>query len=239
VHHHRTAILSATSARRACRLLIAESDPSVRRLLAHRLIGGEFDVTELAEPYLVHEKIAVEQPNLVLLELHADDGERRMNALRQVSDAGVIGLLWADFDVDEVSAFAWGVDDCITRPFSLHELVARVRAVWRRVRPLHDRPLFSYGALDIDVAARAVRVHGRQVDLPAREFDLLAHLAAHPNEVLTRAQLLADVWRSCADWQQPATVTEHIHRLRIRLEDDPGHPRHLLTVRGVGYRFSP
>jgi len=89
------------------------------------------------------------------------------------------------------------------------------------------------------MTSRRVAVAGRPVELTASEFDLLAYLATHENQVFTREQLLTAVWQSSADWQQPATVTEHMRRLRARLEDDPAHPRWLLTARGVGYRFAP
>jgi DNA-binding response OmpR family regulator len=116
--------------------------------------------------------------------------------------------------------------------------VARTNAVLRRTAKAPERHL-RYGALDIDLASRTVRVGDRLVDLAAREFDLLAFLATHPNEVFSREQLLANVWQSSADWQQRETVTEHVHRIRSRLEDDPSRPRWLITARGVGYRFSP
>jgi two-component system alkaline phosphatase synthesis response regulator PhoP len=109
--------------------------------------------------------------------------------------------------------------------------------VLRRAAPPEARDL-RYGSLEIDLAARAVRVGGEPVELAAREFDLLAFLAGRPGEAFTREQLLTNVWHSSADWQQRETVTEHVHRLRLRIEEDPSRPRWLVTVRGVGYRFS-
>jgi DNA-binding response OmpR family regulator len=150
----------------------------------------------------------------------------------------VIGMLWTEPDIDEVTALDLGADDCVARPVSFRQLVARTNAVLRRTATPEERHL-RYDILDIDLASRTVRVRGDLVELAAREFDLLAFLAGHPGEVFTREQLLANVWRSSHDWQQRETVTEHVHRVRSRLEDDPARPRWLLTVRGVGYRFSP
>jgi two-component system phosphate regulon response regulator PhoB len=125
----------------------------------------------------------------------------------------------------------------LVRPISFRLLVARVHAVLRRMAAAQPRRL-HYGHFELDLGARMVRVGERVVDLAAREFDLLAFLASHPDEVFTREQLLASVWKSSADWQHRETVTEHVHRIRNRLEAVPSRPRWLLTVRGVGYRFA-
>jgi DNA-binding response OmpR family regulator len=220
------------------RVLVAESDPAVRRLLVQRLGREGFDVIEMAEPLLAKEKIAVHAPDVVLLELGGTPGFAALISLRAVSDVAVIGMLWADVDADEAVALDLGADDCLTRPVSFRHLVARTNAVLRRTATAPERHL-RYGLLDIDLASRTVRVGERLVELAAREFDLLAFLATHPGEVFSREQLLANVWQSSVDWQQRETVTEHVHRIRSRLEDDPSRPRWLVTARGVGYRFSP
>jgi len=197
-----------------------------------------FEVGDLAEPPAVKDKITVDTPDLVLLELGGTFGFEALIGLREVSDVPVIGMLWAEGDADEAMALDLGADDCLARPVSFRHLVARTHAVLRRTATAGERHL-RYDVLEIDLASRTVRVRDRTVDLAAREFDLLAFLATHPDEVFTREQLLTNVWQSSADWQQRETVTEHVHRIRTRLEDDPSRPRWLLTVRGVGYRFSP
>jgi len=98
-------------------------------------------------------------------------------------------------------------------------------------------PTLEFGALEIRVAEREVVLRGERVETTAKEFDLLVRLASEPRRVFSRAQLLEDVWGSSRDWQDPATVTEHIRRLRRKIEDDAEQPRWLQTVRGVGYRF--
>jgi len=220
------------------RLLVAESDPALRRLLVHRFTREGFDVTELPDPLAASQKVGDDAPDLVVLELGGVHGFEALVALREVTDTPVIGMLWAEPDADEAAALDLGADDCVTRPVSFRHLIARTNAVLRRTAAAVPRTL-RFDALEIDLASRLVRAHGEVVDLAAREFDLLALLATHPGEAFTREQLLAKVWQSSADWQHRETVTEHIHRIRSRLEPEPARPRWVLTVRGVGYRFAP
>jgi two-component system alkaline phosphatase synthesis response regulator PhoP len=134
---------------------------------------------------------------------------------------------------------ALGADDYIVKPFSPRELVARVRSVLRRATATPPSSVFEFGDLRVDIASREVSLRGEPVELRRREFDLLAFLCASPRRVLTRDQLLLNVWHSAPDWQTAATVSEHVHRLRSKIEDDPTRPRRIVTVRGVGYRFEP
>jgi two-component system phosphate regulon response regulator PhoB len=218
-------------------LLVAESEPALRRLIVQRFRYEGHDVLELTDPTQAREAVAARDPHAVLLELGGRAELEPLLRLREVSDTPVIGLLWTDDSVDEAVALELGADACLARPISLRLLVARTEAVLRRSAPTRFKRL-RFGELEIDLGARTVRVGGRPVELAAREFDLLAFLASHPDEVFTREQLLASVWRSSAEWQQRETVTEHVHRIRNRLEAVPSHPRWLLTVRGVGYRFA-
>lgn len=129
-----------------------------------------------------------------------------------------------------------GADDYVVKPFLARELVARIRAHRRRAAASVEvaADVVVSGDVNVDLATREVSVAGVPVDLTAREFDLLAHLAASPRRVFSRDQLFAAVWGSSGDWQQEATVTEHVHRLRQKV----GAAR-IATVRGVGYRFEP
>ena len=133
-----------------------------------------------------------------------------------------------------------GADDYVVKPFSPGELTARIDSVLRRSRPTSAPARgLVFGALEIDQMARDVHVGGRLIELTAKEFDLLAFLASSPRQVFSRDQLLEHVWSSSSEWQGPATVTEHVRRLRRKIERDPEHPLFLHTVRGVGYRFEP
>jgi DNA-binding response OmpR family regulator len=134
-----------------------------------------------------------------------------------------------------------GADDYVVKPFSPQELVSRVRAVLRRTRgPVAgsgERSLI-YGDLKIDPQTRLVEVDGREQSLTAKEFDLLWTMARHPRQVFSRDQLLDLVW-GLTEYIDPSTVTVHVRRLREKIEADPGEPRHIVTVWGVGYRFEP
>jgi DNA-binding response OmpR family regulator len=144
-------------------------------------------------------------------------------------------------ETDTVIGLGVGADDYVAKPFSPREVVARVKAVLRRVSAppaaAAGDPL-RFGALTIRPDRRQVEVAGRNVDLTAREFDLLEFLAAHPGQVFSRDELLDKVW----DWTYASdggTVTVHIRRLRQKIESDPERPRHIKTVWGVGYKFEP
>ena len=121
---------------------------------------------------------------------------------------------------------------------SRRELASRVRAVLRRVAPDPQRGL-DFGELRIDVKAREVRLRGEVVELTAREYDLLVFLAGSPRQVFSHGELLEHVWQSTSDWQDPATVTEHVRRVRAKIEEDRNNPRWIRTVRAAGYAFSP
>jgi DNA-binding response OmpR family regulator len=143
-----------------------------------------------------------------------------------------------DTELDTVVGLEVGADDYLTKPFSMVELVARIRAMLRRAAPRHGTPAerVELRGLTIDVARRRVTVEGREVDLKPREFDLLAHLAGSPGRVFTREQLLASVWG--LDYSgDPRTVDTHVKTIRERLSDEAERPRWIETVRGVGYRF--
>jgi DNA-binding response OmpR family regulator len=180
-------------------------------------------------------------PDLVLLDvmLAGEDGLELLMELRRTHDVPVILLTGRGDEVDRVLGLRMGADDYVVKPFSTAELSARITSVLRRTGTKSDRTSRSFGPLTIDSNAREVRVDAKLVDTTAKEFDLLAFLSSSPRQVFTREQILERVWDSSAKWQDPATVTEHIRRLRLKIEADPEHPRYIKTVRGVGYRFEP
>lgn len=146
-------------------------------------------------------------------------------------------------ELDRVLGLEIGADDYVTKPFSVSELMARVRAIFRRVESLRSRPVqndetLCVGGLTIDAASRSVSVHGQPVELTAREFDLLRHFVRHPGRVFRRAQLLDSVWGYGHDGYEH-TVNSHINRLRSKIEPDPAHPAYIVTVWGVGYKLEP
>jgi DNA-binding response OmpR family regulator len=145
-------------------------------------------------------------------------------------------------ELDRVLGLEMGADDYLTKPFSVMELIARVKAIFRRVdaiasREIKARQLLELGELAIDVERRAVKLRGMALDLTAKEFDLLLHLALNPGRVYTRTQLLDQVWGYSHSGYEH-TVNSHMNRLRAKIEIDPANPRYVLTVWGVGYKFA-
>jgi DNA-binding response OmpR family regulator len=155
--------------------------------------------------------------------------------LRKVSKVPVIALL--DRIVDCVDALEQGADDYLEKPLAPRELVAKVCSALRRVQQGVSPGVLTFDDLMIDRAGHEVRLSGRVVQMPLREFDLLDFLARTPGQAFSRAVLLEEVWHASEAWLGTDTVTEHVRRLRKRIEADPTRPRRVLTVRGVGYRF--
>lgn len=219
---------------------MVDDEADIRALLTRYLEIEGYQVSEAADADSTFRALAEASPDLVLLDvmLAPDDGLDVLARLRSESDVAVILLTGRGAEADRVMGLKLGADDYVVKPFSPAEVEARISSVLRRVKPPSPTSL-RFDGLTIDLGAREVHVRGELVSLTAKEFDLLAFLASSPRQVFTRAQLLDHVWHSSADWQSPGTVTEHVRRLRNRLEDDPDHPRWVTTVWGVGYRFSP
>jgi DNA-binding response OmpR family regulator len=232
------------------RILVIDDDPQVRTLLRRVLTADGFTV-DLAEAAPASVATLHHDHDLVLLDvgLGADDGRDVLARIREAGELPVIMLTGAGEETDRILGLKLGADDYVTKPFSPGELVARIESVLRRTRrrPDHDdgddgtttTDRLDFGDLVIDLRTRDVVVHQQPVELTAKEFDLLAFLAQSPRQVFSREQLLRHVWDSSSAWQDDATVTEHVRRIRRRIEDDPLRPRWVATVRGVGYRFEP
>jgi len=184
------------------------------------------------------------EPDLVLLDivLGTEDGRDVLRELRLISDVPVIFLTGRGLESERIAGLKLGADDYIVKPFSLGEVSARIESVLRRsganMAQLHiDTPTLHFGDLLINENTHEVHLRGALLELTSKEFALLAFLARSPRQVFSREQLLEHVWESSSEWQNEATVTEHIRRLRAKLEVDPDQPRWITTVRGVGYRF--
>jgi DNA-binding response OmpR family regulator len=167
------------------------------------------------------------------------DGFALITEIRSVSDVPIIVVSERAEEPLRLLGLELGADDYLAKPCSALELVARARAVLRRTHHEPAAAAIESGPLRIDLARRQVTLDGRPVELTSREFDVLTDLALHPGTVRSRAALLHDVWHSSVEWQDPATVTEHVRRIRAKVEPDPARPRWIETVRGVGYRFRP
>ncbi len=220
------------------RILVVDDDEAIRTQLGWQLEADGYDVKLAADGAEALNALKAELPDLLVLDLTIPIVEG-LDVLRSVRAAAhthalpVIILSGRSTDADRILGLDAGADDYLIKPFSPGELSARVRSVLRRSTTLTTT--HSTG-LHVDAPTRDVFVDGSAVNLTAKEFDLLAYLYAHPRQVFSRAQLLQRVWENDG-WQSEATVTEHIHRLRNKLESDPSKPKWLKTVRGVGYRL--
>ena len=223
----------------AARVLVVDDEPTVRDVVARYLERDGYTVREVCDGSEVAAAVEAFQPDLIVLDIMLP-GRSGLDVLRDLAHRVPVILLTARIDeTDRVLGLELGADDYVVKPFSPRELVARVRSVLRRASAPAGPAGLHFDQLSIDITAREVSVGGTTVALTAKEFDLLTHLASHPRQVFSRAQLLAAVWDSSPDFQDPATVTVHVRRLRNKIERDPEQPRWISTVWGVGYRFEP
>lgn len=224
------------------KILVVDDEPRVREVVAAYLQREGCQVETASEGGAARQLIDEFQPELMVLDLMLPgmSGLDLLKEVRRQGDLPVILLTARAHEADRVAGLELGADDYVVKPFSPRELVARVRSVMRRSTLTRSVPqLLSFDGLEIDTQRRTVALAGKPVELTAREFDLLAFLASQAPQVFTRAELLARVWSSSPEWQDPATVTVHIRRLRQKIEASPQNPRWLATVWGVGYRFDP
>ena len=222
---------------------MVDEEPTGREVVAGYLRRDGHAVSEAADGPAALALLESEPPDLVVLDmmLPGVNGLDILRRIRQTGDMPVIMLTARAEESDRVAGLELGADDYDVKPFSPRELAARVNGVLRRAAPkaatLAD--VLEFDGLVIDSRSREVRRDGELVELTPKEFDVLAHLAAAPRQVFSRAALLRDVWQSSPDWQDSATVTVHVRRIRNKIEADPENPRWITTVWGVGYRFEP
>ena len=231
-------------------LLIVEDDDDLRTTLARRLGEAGYDVATAATGPDALAAVEAEVPDLVVLDvmLPGLDGVEGCRRLRAAHPLLYILMLTARADeLDRVVGLEVGADDYVTKPFSLQEVVARIRAALRRVRTVREQiasgaaddedAAIETGDLRIDPVRREVTVGGEPVHLTVREYDLLVFLAQHPDRPFTRVQLLEQIWGITYEGYD-RTIDSHVQRLRAKIEADPGDPQHVRTVWGVGYKFS-
>ena len=233
----------------AAHILVAEDQADIRDLLVMNLQQAGYEVLAVADGVAALASQNERASDLLILDLMMPglDGLEVCKALRNRGRSAPILMLTAkSTELDRVLGLELGADDYLTKPFSLAELLARVKALLRRADLLKaaqaggaagpSTSTLRNGDLEILPSKRQVRVRGRLLDFTALEFDLLLHFAQHPGHVFSRAQLLNAVWGYTHDGYEH-TVTTHINRLRAKLEDDPLRPQLILTVRGAGYRL--
>ncbi len=228
------------------RILVVEDEPDIAGLLDLHLRDHDFAVTVARDGHDGMRQAFAREWALVILDLRlpGPDGLSICRALRrEQSYVPILMLTSKSSELDRVLGLELGADDYLTKPFSVSELVARVKAIFRRMDALTrltdaGDTVLDLGKLCIHPDRREVRVGETPVSLTAREFDLLLHFAQHPGRVFSRAQLLDAVWGYGHDGYEH-TVNSHINRLRAKIEADPSDPEHIVTVWGVGYKMQP
>jgi DNA-binding response OmpR family regulator len=221
------------------RILVVEDDARSRDLLVRYLTAKGHQVITADDGGRALTAVATDDPDLVLLDVNLPtmDGWRVLEAVRRVSQVPVIMVTVHDTPQDKVAGLDLGADDYITKPFDLRELDARINAVARRAHPAAPR-LIRAGALTLDDERKEVVVRGRPVALSPKEYELLRLLAARPGKVFSTDEIVAAVWPDRDD-AAAEDVKKYVHMLRAKIEEHPGQPRVIVTVRGFGYRFVP
>jgi DNA-binding response OmpR family regulator len=223
-------------------VLVVDDEPTIGEVVSRYLKRAGYETRVAQDGLEALDAVAESAPDLIVLDLMLPglDGLEVMRRVRTDDRASAIILLTAKGEEsDRIIGLRLGADDYVVKPFSPAELVARVDAVLRRVDTVGaEEPPLRFGELEIDPAARRVRVGDCEPALTAREYDLLLFLARHPGRAFTRNELMDHVWQY-AFYTDTSTVTVHIRRLRAKLEPDPEKPRWIETVWGVGYRFAP
>jgi DNA-binding response OmpR family regulator len=224
------------------RILVVEDDERIRSSMRLALEGEGYDVDEAASGEDALDRFAAQAPDVTLIDLMLPgmDGFECCRALRRQSAVPIIIVTARTDTHDVVAGLEAGADDYVTKPFVAKELGARIRALLRRARPADDEPtVLSFGDLELFPEQGVLeRRDGSDVHCTRTEFRLLCELAANPNKVLSREQLLDRVW-GYDYFGDGRLVDVHIRRLRTKVELDPALPRHILTVRGMGYKLVP
>lgn len=226
-------------------LLIVEDNADIARLVAFHARDIDCRADIAADGRQALQLFERAEYDLIILDLMLPglDGLDLCRALRaQPRYVPILMLTSKSSELDRVLGLEVGADDYLTKPFSIPELKARMKAQFRRTEALRvdipvAEPLIRHGDLEIDTVRRRVQIASTEVTLTAREFDLLVHFARHPGRVYSRLQLLEQVWGYQYEGYEH-TVNSHINRLRAKIETDPAVPRYILTVWGVGYRFN-
>jgi DNA-binding response OmpR family regulator len=224
------------------RILVVEDEESISQPFAEALRRAGFEAVVTATAAGALELAASERPDLVMLDLALPDGDGRdvCRELRRRSDVPIVMLTARGTELDKIVGLELGADDYVVKPFSAAEVISRIRAVLRRSASRNgsapEQPL-QIGEVELDPAARIARFRGSELELSRKEFDLLAALMRSAGRVVTREDLMSEVWDT--NWfGSTKTLDVHIGWLRRKLEDDPTHPTYIETVRGVGFRFA-
>lgn len=221
-------------------VLVVEDEPNLREPLVYLLEKEGYEVIEAEDGNQAVEAFKRRNPDLILLDLMLPgiSGNEVCRSIRQESQVPIIMITAKDTEIDKVVGLEIGADDYITKPYSTRELLARMKAVLRRgSEPLTtDAGRLKAGPVVMDLDRHTVSVNGEPIQMPLKEFELLELLIENVNRVLTRGQIIDRVWGSNY-FGDTKTLDVHVKRVRSKIEEDPSRPRHLITVRGLGYKF--
>lgn len=224
------------------RVLVVEDEQSLREPLVYLLGKEGFETVEAEDGTAAVALFEKGNIDIVLLDLMLPgiSGNEVCRIIRQSSQVPIIMLTAKDSEIDKVVGLEIGADDYVTKPYSTRELLARMKAVLRRNTEAPEQTdktgILEVGSVRMDVDRHIVQVHGEKISMPLKEFELLELLLENANRVLTRGQIIDRVWGSNY-FGDTKTLDVHIKRIRSKIEDDPARPVHLLTVRGLGYKF--
>jgi two-component system alkaline phosphatase synthesis response regulator PhoP len=225
------------------KILVVEDDRAILDGLRAALAVEGYEVECVRDGRAGLDRARAGAPALLILDIMLP-GMSGFEVAKKLRDEGralpIILLTARSEENDRVLGLELGADDYVTKPFSVRELLARVRSILRRTRPggAKRAPLYQFGDVTVDFKRQAVKKGGRPVELSAREFRILSYFIDHAGEMLSREQLLNDIWGYGA-FPTTRTVDNHILRLRKKIEDEPDSPRYILTQRGAGYLFEP
>ena len=223
------------------RILVVEDEESLADTVRYNLEREGYAVAVASDGRKALERFRAEGPSLVILDLMLPEmsGLDVCRQIRQISNVPIIMVTAKDSEADKVSGLELGADDYVTKPFSVRELVSRVRAHLRRAGMHASEPeddVLNGGPVSLDVARHEVLVRGQSVGFPPKEFELLEAFLRRPGRLLTRDFLIEEVW-GAGYFGDTKTLDVHVKRLRKKVEQDPHQPKHLVTVRGLGYKF--
>lgn len=222
------------------KILVVEDEQSLREPLVYLLEKEGYDVIEAVDGEEAIREFKAQSPDLILLDLMLPkrNGNDVCQTIRQTSNVRIIMLTAKDSPIDKVVGLEIGADDYVTKPYETPELFARIKAVLRRgVEPqVEVGNVIEAGGVRMDIERHEVEVNGQRVQMPLKEFELLELLLENVNRVLTRGQIIDRVW-GANYFGDTKTLDVHVKRIRSKIEEDPARPKHLVTVRGLGYKF--
>jgi two-component system response regulator RegX3 len=223
------------------RVLVVEDEPNLREPLVYLLEKEGYEVSEAEDGNKAISEFRSSNIDLILLDLMLPgiSGNEVCRIIRAESQVPIIMITAKDTEIDKVVGLEIGADDYVTKPYSTRELLARMKAVLRRgaePNPAIDSGILKAGPVVMDLDRHTVTVNGEQIQMPLKEFELLELLIENVNRVLTRGQIIDRVWGSNY-FGDTKTLDVHVKRVRSKIEEDPSRPKHLLTVRGLGYKY--